>query len=229
LPLSLFDQCQTLDVPLEHQALRYENNRWCCGTRTFPEPEAAALEFFREQGWVGAACEGGPILLTLKASCFEFLASTWRYGRRSAAKQAFQSLCFHGKVDTDDLLAEIAYGIRSGFFGLRRRKTLSNFGFIYSHDSVQSTYPSVEPCLVSGLLELLGRDLVEIGRVFATDPYKYRAGWPDLTLTKENKIRFIEVKTTDLLHQSQISIITDIAKPLNLPFSVLQLHRARAK
>ncbi len=49
-----------------------------------------------------------------------------------------------------------------------------------------------------------------------TKPYEYRSGWPDLTVIDKSGVSFIEVKTTDSLHESKLRFAKEIAKPLGL-------------
>ena len=58
--------------------------------------------------------------------------------------------------------------------------------------------------------------------MFFEKPYEYRAGWPDLTVVGDS-LRFVEVKTTDLLHESQIRFAKELALPLGLQCEVVQL------
>jgi hypothetical protein len=54
-------------------------------------------------------------------------------------------------------------------------------------------------------------------------PYDYRSGWPDLTVIEDGEVSFIEIKTTDLLHASQLRFAEEIAKPLGFSCSIIQL------
>jgi hypothetical protein len=62
--------------------------------------------------------------------------------------------------------------------------------------------------------------------MFMRNPYDFRAGWPDLTIARENELRFVEVKTTDKLHSSQKNTITEVLKPWGASVSVLQIKAA---
>lgn len=58
-------------------------------------------------------------------------------------------------------------------------------------------------------------------------PYAFFRGWPDLTLPTRNGtgVRFVEVKTTDRLHFSQIVTIPELRAAAGLDVSVVQLRR----
>ena len=48
-------------------------------------------------------------------------------------------------------------------------------------------------------------------------------GWPDLTLLRGTELKFVEVKTTDRLHGSQVDTYLNVAVPLGLKFEIVQL------
>ena len=73
-----------------------------------------------------------------------------------------------------------------------------------------------EPCR-SGTEEVS-----RIAALFARDPYKYRKGWPALTLWKGADVAFREIKAPgDRLRGSQVTVIRDVLKPLGLDVSVV--------
>jgi hypothetical protein len=63
----------------------------------------------------------------------------------------------------------------------------------------------------------------KVAEAFLKDPYTFRAGWPDLAVSDGYSIRLIEIKTTDKLHSSQKTTISDLLLPLGIPVSVTQL------
>ncbi len=82
------------------------------------------------------------------------------------------------------------------------------------------------------LLELLtvaGSDLLHrIATIFATNPYEYRRGWPDITMWRDGQLRFVEVKAPgDSLGKSQKVIAQMFAIPLGLDFTLLDVTTTR--
>jgi hypothetical protein len=68
--------------------------------------------------------------------------------------------------------------------------------------------------VMASLFIALGSErLAQITAAIMEAPYSYRAGWPDLTMTNGEQMLWAEVKTTDRLHMSQISILHRM-KPL---------------
>jgi hypothetical protein len=73
----------------------------------------------------------------------------------------------------------------------------SQFGTFTSIDdgTILSFFPDLTEKALLGLFRVLGRErLYAIASIFAQDPYRFRAGWPDLTLWQGEEIRFAEVK-----------------------------------
>ncbi len=83
------------------------------------------------------------------------------------------------------------------------------------HDGIYLYKTGVLP-----LYKVLGRkSLVKIAEKFKKDPYEYRKGWPDLTLWKDDKLIFCEVKgPNDRILNSQRTIIDDFFHELQLDF-----------
>ncbi|MHA1528005.1 MAG: VRR-NUC domain-containing protein [Alphaproteobacteria bacterium] len=77
----------------------------------------------------------------------------------------------------------------------------------------------------TGLFQVLGPDVLsKITEIFATDPYEYRKGWPDLTLWKGEKVVFKEVKAPgDRLHKSQRKTISEVLIPLGFEVTIVDV------
>jgi hypothetical protein len=50
-------------------------------------------------------------------------------------------------------------------------------------------------------------------------------GWPDLTVIRDKTVWFMEVKTTDHFHESQVNLWLNVGKPLGLTFGVVAVRR----
>lgn len=170
--------------------------------------EFAALEHYLEQGWSGAASEGGLILTLIKAASFPRLDP--RHADTFVEALYAQNVAFaQDKFAKDQLLASVSRATRS--------QIEDNWKIISaSAGDTPAFYPSVRAEHVFGLFEALGSDrLAEIANVFATAPYDLRSGWPDLTLWKGKTVRFVEVKApSDSFHASQARLISQLLLPL---------------
>lgn len=92
--------------------------------------------------------------------------------------------------------------------------------------SIQDAYPGLECWMLLELFEVAGVDLLHrIATIFATDPYEFRRGWPDITMWRDGVLRFVEVKAPgDSLGKSQKTIAQHFAVPLGLDFSLVDVR-----
>lgn len=87
-------------------------------------------------------------------------------------------------------------------------------------------YPEISEAGLLALWHGIGpAGLAQIALSFMHDPYGFRTGWPDLPISQGVRVQFVEIKTTDRLHHSQLSTIRDFLLPLGLSVSVLQISR----
>jgi hypothetical protein len=96
---------------------------------------------------------------------------------------------------------------------------VSDFSWHCANEKFKSiSLGSIEKLL--GLFEVAGL-LLRIVSLFASNPYEYRKGWPDITIRKDGLLRVAEMKAPgDALGKSQRTIATTFATPLGLDFSV---------
>ncbi|MCH7959614.1 MAG: VRR-NUC domain-containing protein [Candidatus Hydrogenedentes bacterium] len=194
--------------------------------------EDAVLDHFKNIGWRGYSREGGLLLNLIKAMSFPKVDDRNRatYIEALYAKNvAFDE----DKYEVEWLLKNVNIAtkkkIRKNFKIMSSSKAHTWFGFGFSSTSTTSMldfFPNLEEWMFIELYEALGNyKLREIAKIFAKNPYEYRKGWPDLTIWKNGKVKFLEVKSPgDRLHKSQKTIINDIIKPLNLDFSLVDVE-----
>jgi hypothetical protein len=60
--------------------------------------------------------------------------------------------------------------------------------------------------------EIMRKHRIAIAELLITDPYKYRKGWPDLTVLTDSSFKLVEVKHHDRLISSQIYTIPELLK-----------------
>jgi len=204
----LSTQCEQLEIPIrEIEGLNYESH-----------PEQVAWLHLKEDGYEGSYCEGGAVLIMIRAAALDVLASLNTFGAREDACNRFteaQLKIHEGRIP------EITAAIEQASLD----SVLKNFHEIYRSPMVQETYPDLTESCIGALFTAIGpKRLRKIAEAIAENPYQYRAGWPDLTLSKDDKMLWAEVKTTDKLHMSQIITIGRM-KSL-LPGEVCVLHLA---
>jgi len=107
-----------------------------------------------------------------------------------------------------------------------KKNYLSNLKEIFSQPFIQSEHPNLSfECCVA-LFDAIDTQLfVDVAKKFSEDPYTYRSGWPDLIIVKGKEVKFIEVKTTDKLHKSQLVTIPIFRKVIPYEFSVCRVFR----
>ncbi|MGB0468270.1 MAG: VRR-NUC domain-containing protein [Pontibacterium sp.] len=205
---SLENQCKALTLPFEEIQLDYEG-----------KPEPALLKYYENLGYIGSFIEGYTLLTVLKALMLEKLVALNDFNDRNDACTRYleAQLTIH-----KDKTSEIISAIKA----TSKKKYLSNLKEIFSQPFIQSEYPNLSfECCVA-LFDAIDKDiLVEVAAKFAEDPYKYRSGWPDLIIVKGKEVRFIEVKTTDKLHKSQLRTIPIFRQILPYDFSVCRVYR----
>ncbi len=215
----LAKQCAELNLSIEKfQCTRALSTKLWIGNDYLPcRPELIALSTYKDRGYEGTWCEGGTLKLLMKAASFQVLVENNLFScRTDACRRCFEAQCV--------LLPSMHGHILAATRNATQSEIEHNSTEILNDTIVQDFYPRVSVPDILRLWIALGRDrLASIACIFISNPYDYGAGWPDLTLTRKGDIRFIEVKTTDSLHESQIRITKAFAGPLRLNFSVAQV------
>jgi tetratricopeptide (TPR) repeat protein len=181
--------------------------------------ELGALEHYRSTGWQGAGSEGGLILTLIKAASFDLLDA--RNSDTFVEALYAQNVAFEqDRFATEQLISTVAKATRRQIE--RNWKVLAA-----SAGNSPAYYPTVREHHVTGLFEALGPGrLAEIATVFATAPYDLRAGWPDLTLWQNDKVKFVEVKGPgDSFHASQARLISKLLLPLGFNVSLAEVRK----
>jgi len=208
--------CESLGIPLEVVTLKHDESGWWVGDMAFKRPEPAILQIYKNESWHGTYVEGSPVIMTIKCAAFDWLVKHNLFQTRlDAIRDAPMGAIMRHPDKVEEFLAEIQ--------ACSERLFLKNFIEIYADDIVKSLHPYLNPPHMAALFRALGPKLTQIARIWATRPYDLRVGWPDLCLVKESEVQFVEVKTTDNIHQSQHDVITTVLNPLNLSMKVVKV------
>jgi hypothetical protein len=204
--ISLEQQCKNISLELYEINLQYSG-----------DPEPAALRYFESLGYIGAYVEGTTILITLKALMLDALSENNIFHDRNDACCRYleaQLVILKDKIDL--LVSSIAKTSRESF--VRNATEILNQPFIKGH------YPSLTLDCLLAIFDAIDTDVFQkLVMKISEDPYGYRAGWPDITIIKGKEVQFIEVKTTDALHSSQLKTIPVMMAVLPYKFSVYRL------
>jgi hypothetical protein len=237
--MSLLKQCDYLSIELDRIpwvkplkpkpkpfVLQYLERKGWVKTRVKPlkpKPEPFALQYFERKGYVGAYCEGGAIGTAIKALCLDALTeSSIFYGTSIDARE---DACLKGVVALSHLESDNLKLALDQIEHVSKSKYLKAFSEIISYRDIQEWYPGLTLDFAGALYDALPKSIfIQIAKWISLDSYN-RNGWPDLTLIKDNTVRFVEVKTTDKLHASQLITIPEIVKETGLKVSVLKLDK----
>jgi hypothetical protein len=214
-------QCEYLRIEVIEEKLRKDikNRSWVLENgKQFKEPEKAALAIFEDKGYKGSFCQGGAINTLMHAASLDYLAKVNIYNSRiDACKSLFKGQCYYFKDKKEYILREI--------FNANETTIKRNLEEINNYNVWRVVF---DGDIIIGIWKALGKDnLQKIVNKYFENSYQFSSGWPDLTLFKDNELLLLEVKTTDTLHRSQIILIRDFIKPLNLNCKVLKIARKK--
>lgn len=204
--ISLAEQCKALSLDLIEMNLSYQGR-----------PEPALLKHFENMGYVGSHIEGYTFQTVLKALMLDKLAELNTFSSRDDACTRYleAQLTIH-----KEKVMELISSIRE----TSRAKFLKNVKEILKQPFIQREYSGLtEKCCIAIFDAVDTEVFIQAANKFAEDPYTYRAGWPDLTLVKGKEVQFIEVKTTDKLHSSQLTTIPAFMQVFPYKFSVYKV------
>ena len=154
------------------------------------------------------------MLLLMKSACLERLMELNALGAADSLTRFLEAQLV--------INAAHLHSIYDAIDSAKTSQVCRNFEAIYAA-GVENYYPGVTVGLIEQLHFVLGAQLANIASRFGSDPYCYRAGWPDITAVQSGSVIFREIKTTDKLHRSQIATIGDILLPEGLTVDILQL------
>lgn len=204
--LPLAKQCEAINLKLETVKLHYTGR-----------PESAALAHFRSLGYEGVSCEGIGFLTVLKALMLNKLAEYNPFNERNdACSRYLEAQLTILKDKINDILSEIN--------NVTKEQYITNFKEIISQSFIALEYQELNIEFASVIHDAVDRELFyKVACKIVEDPYLYRNGWPDLTIVKNGNIEFVEVKTTDKLHESQLITIPTMREILPFNFYVIRL------
>ena len=207
---NLDQQCRTL-------GLRLEKMNWTkqCA------PEQFVLDKKINDGYAGSRYEGRAIAIAVNALCLNQLtiASPFQSTKQAAREDA----CVRGISILASFDANQMDSLANSIQCITKNEYMCNCQEILGHSFVIEQCPDISPTLLECIYDSLSKErFIKIARMFAAD-HKYRNGWPDVTIIKNGEIELIEVKTSDKLHESQITTIPAIMESLGIEITVLQL------
>ncbi|NTU73919.1 VRR-NUC domain-containing protein [Candidatus Roizmanbacteria bacterium] len=229
-PLTLKTQCEQINWPLlTIYALKMNAGKWNEGQNSDLSPEEVVVARLAAENKESCWCEGMGINILMRAAALDVLTKRSIFNgtqfspREDAIRGFFEGKCMTLKAFKPEILTCIK--------NISPRQLQANIAEICADPIVQYSFKKNYPFqgilqnFLTSLADSVDSDFIaKIAAIFFRNPYDYRSGWPDLTVIDKNGVSFIEVKTTDRLHESQLRFAKEIAKPLGLECCVVQLH-----
>jgi hypothetical protein len=210
--LPLREQCQSISI-------EFRMRTWDAAS----SPEIYCYNLFAEQGHIGSYCEGGGFGAALKALCLDALTEASIF--HGTCIDAREDACLKGMVGLAHIEAPKLEIIFKQIRQTTKAKYLDSFSEIISYKLIRELYPGLSLEFADALFDAVPKKGFEqLARWVSKDP-NHRNGWPDLTLVKGGRLSFVEVKTTDKLHHSQLVTIPSLVREIGADVSVLQLKK----
>ena len=211
--LPLREQCQAISIGLS-------TSPWDSDST----PEIYCYNAFAQQGHIGSYCEGGGFGTAIKALCLDALTEASIFfgtcidAREDACLKGVVGLAHIEKAKLETILKQIQQ--------TSKEKYLAAFSEIISYGLIREWYPGLSVEFADALFDAVPKaHFVRLAQWVSEAP-EHRNGWPDLTLVKGGRLKFVEVKTTDKLHHSQFVTIPALIREIGADVSVLQLVSA---
>jgi len=202
--LSLEEQCNILGI-----------QKKCLNKETYIHPEYAVIDHFERSGWLGRHCEGDIIFDLISCSLINILDPLFKKAFGTTDKfKSYIPYINPFKTYTDEVIHEtLAFTLT--LTPETVKKTFSKYPeyfsfkqWIVNPQKVSSTdlkkYVKYDINHLCSYLHGIGNnDLTRLADLCLNEKIP-RKGWPDLILVHNQTYRFIEVKSKDKLHLSQI-------------------------
>lgn len=215
---SLAQQCEGIGWSLiDLPAQKHDKRSWSIDGGKAGLPEEVVGRMYASSGAHVSFCEGGSVLLLMKAAALETLAKRNTFSDRSDAIARYLEAQL---TILTEHTTEIVETVRS----ITPDALARNVNELAENSTLRSFFPRVDPEFMLELYKQMGSDkLADLLLAFSVAPYDYRAGWPDLILLSNGSMKFIEVKTSDKLLDTQLRFANGIGKPMGFDCGVVRL------
>jgi len=209
--MPLFKQCEELKLPLHKIDLAYSG-----------KVEIALLKHFEKDGYIGAYIEGKAVFTILKGYLLKELTKFNHLdSKEDAAFRYLEASLSLTKEHINAYLHEIENIEKSTF--------IENMKYILNIPFIQKDCPGFTLEFAVAFFEALDRQILkDLLLEMIKDPYKYRNGWCDITLIRDKELHFIELKTSDKLHENQIFTIPKIRNILPYDFCIYKVKKIKS-
>lgn len=221
--VSLAKQCADIGWSLtDLPAKKHDKRMWSLEGGAPGLPEEVVGRMYAHTGAQVSFCEGGSALLLMKAAALETLAKRNTFNDRSDAIARYLEAQMTILAEHTAEIVETARSITP--YDLKQ-----NVNELAANSTLRSFFPRVSPEFMLELYKQMGNDkLADLLLAFSSAPYDYRAGWPDLIVLKDGTMKFIEVKTSDNLLNTQLRFASGIGKPMGFDCGVVRLRPTKS-
>ena len=170
LRMSLTDQCQFLEIPLDVIRLQRHGRKWSFDGSSFKKPEQAALAYFEAQKFSGTCCEGSAPLMLMKCAALDYLARVNTFKSRSDACMRLIEAQFW-------LHAHLAHYIVEEIEASTEAKIRANYREIASQPNYRAVYPVMDEETLAAMWRATSPSrLAQLARVIlGSGPIKFLA------------------------------------------------------
>lgn len=225
--LTLDKQAQIFGIHLQiisARRIRMESkiNKWSLLGKTYESIEAAGLDYFKDLGWQGLCDEGAAAQIISwvvnKQTQLETGEPIFGYlSKHRAFKDPISHLRKVEDFLEDNLSIDWLENAISRNYNLAnklaKKKALNHYRLLFNGVGAKFFKE-----LILHLVKTAAPGDIQAGAL---------SGWPDLTLWKDDKIKFVEVKHNDKIHKNQAYWIRNIGKPLNYDISLLKFKEMK--
>lgn len=218
--LTLQEQCSLLGIHFSKISLKWDDNSKKYDfdkVLQIKKVEEAVMHTLRKKGFQGTFYELHPLMQIMQAGCLPYLEES----SKNLFEENYRARTFSAQI---------------GMYGLDKEKLanlintcsrdilLEKWKEIYADSTVQKWFPGITVEDINALITAIPqKTFSKILDAVLKDPINNSVGWPDIFAYDGEKLRLIEVKTTDKLRESQKYTYINIIKKIGLPVEVIQV------
>lgn len=218
--LPLQEQCSLLGIQLNQISLKWDDNTKKYDfdkTIQIKKVEEAVMYSLRKQGFQGTFYELHPLMQIMQAGCLPYLEES----SKKLFEENYRARTFSAQIDMYGLDKKKLVNLITT---CHRDTLLEKWKEIYADSSVQKWFPGITVEDISALLTgIPQKTFFQILDAVLKDPLNNSAGWPDIFAYDGDKLRLIEVKTTDKLRESQKYTYIKVIREIGIPVEIIQV------
>ena len=205
-------QCSELSIKLEYLDIDWsksEKKYIISDIEKYKRPEDAVMALLRKDGWRGTAYEFRPLVLAMKASCFDYI--------EKMSKNIFMEDCIAREFNIQIYLYKLD---RKTAMDMARSQTtkdiLETCGFFLNCEENIRSFPLLKIEDINSVLLGIGMDkFYRLMDIVFDNPHDNVNGWPDIFAFNGENMLLVEVKTTDTMLDSQIYTWSNLIKEID--------------